>query len=72
MFLVFGVAYVVLLLFGALHYPLEWDEIVHLNGALNLQAGHYTAFVNNAFYPPLLDCLTAFSFNVLGVSVLSG
>jgi 4-amino-4-deoxy-L-arabinose transferase-like glycosyltransferase len=69
--LVFGVVYAVLLLIGALHYPLEWDEIVHLNGALNLQSGHYTAFVNNAFYPPLLDCLTAFSFNVFGVSVLS-
>jgi hypothetical protein len=70
-FLVFGIAYAALLVFGALHYPLEWDEVVHLTGALNLQAGHYTVFVNNAFYPPLMDCLTAFSFNVFGVSVLS-
>jgi 4-amino-4-deoxy-L-arabinose transferase-like glycosyltransferase len=50
---------------------MEWDEVAHLNGALNLQTGQYTTYVNNAFYPPLFDCLTALSFNAFGISLLS-
>ena len=70
-FLVFALAYAALLLLSLTHIPMEWDEVAHLNGALYLQTGQYTTFVNNAFYPPLFDCLTALSFNAFQISLLS-
>ena len=70
-FLIFAIAYAAVLILSTTHYPLDWDEVVHLNGAVALQAGHFTSFVNSAFYPPLFDCLTVFSFYAFGVSLFS-
>ncbi|HLN89904.1 MAG TPA: glycosyltransferase family 39 protein [Candidatus Binatia bacterium] len=70
-FLVFAVAYSVILVLSLANFPLEWDEVIHLNGALYLNSGLYNTFVNNAFYPPLFDGATALSFNAFGVSLIS-
>lgn len=70
-FLALAISYGLILLFSLTHYPLEWDEVVHLNGALSLLSGHFVTYINNAFYPPLFDGATAFSFNIFGVSLLS-
>ena len=70
-FLVFAGAYGVILLLSLMHYPMEWDEVVHLNGALNLLSRDFDAYVNTAFYPPLFDSVTAVSYNVFGVSLFS-
>jgi 4-amino-4-deoxy-L-arabinose transferase-like glycosyltransferase len=68
-FLAFALAYVAILVLSLSNLPLEWDEVIHLNGALNLLSGHYTAFVNNAFYPPLFDSAAFLSFQTFGVSL---
>ncbi len=71
-FLAFAICYAVVLLLSLTHLPMEWDEVVHLNGGLYLQNGLYTSFLNNnAFYPPLFDGFTAISFSVFGASLLS-
>jgi 4-amino-4-deoxy-L-arabinose transferase-like glycosyltransferase len=70
-FLGFALAYAAFLLLSLMHLPMEWDEVAHLNGALYLQTGQYTAYVNQAFYPPLFDCLTALSFHAFQISLLS-
>ncbi|MCW3999658.1 MAG: glycosyltransferase family 39 protein [Candidatus Bathyarchaeota archaeon] len=70
-FLLFALVYGAVLLLCTQHYPLEWDEVVHLNGALFLQSGNYSSFIDTAFYPPLFDCLTALSFSALGISLFS-
>jgi hypothetical protein len=70
-FMFFAASYLAVLLLSLMHYPLEWDEVVHLNGAYNLLTGNYSAYVNTAFYPPLLDAATAGSYTVFGVSLFS-
>ena len=50
---------------------MEWDEVIHLNGALYLHSGLYSTFVNNAFYPPLFDGIATISFNIFGISLSS-
>jgi 4-amino-4-deoxy-L-arabinose transferase-like glycosyltransferase len=69
--LLFALLYGAVLLINVSTYPMEWDEVVHLNGALALQTGQYSSFLNTAFYPPLFDCLTVFSFSAFGVSLFS-
>jgi len=70
-FLIFALAYAIILLLSLVNLPMEWDEVIHLNGGLYLHSGLYNSFVNNAFYPPLFDCLTALSFNAFGISLVS-
>ena len=70
-FLILGLSYLVLLVLNLSNMPMNWDEIVHLNGALFLKHGLYTNFVNNSFYPPLFDSITFGFFNVFGVSLFS-
>ena len=70
-FLIFALAYLVVLLLNLTNMPMQWDEVVHLNGALTLNAGHYSNYVSNAFYPPLYDLATAVSFQVFGTSLFS-
>ena len=70
-FLVFAIAYLVVLLLNLTNMPMQWDEVTHLNGALTLNAGHFGNYVSNAFYPPLFDLATAVSFQAFGASLFS-
>src|SRR5664279_1724993 len=70
-FLVFALAYAVILLLNLTNMPMQWDEVVHLNGGLTLNAGLYSKYISNAFYPPLYDSITAISFQALGPSLFS-
>lgn len=70
-FLILALTYAILLLLNLTNMPINWDEIVHLNGAMFLKNGLYTNFVNNSFYPPLYDIATMSSFSVFGVSLFS-
>jgi 4-amino-4-deoxy-L-arabinose transferase-like glycosyltransferase len=71
-FLVFALSYAVLLLLNLSNMPMQWDEVVHLNGGLYLKMGLYDKFINNSFYPPLFDSITMVFYNVFGVSLVSG
>ena len=51
--------------------PMQWDEVIHLNGALYLNSGLFSKFISNAFYPPLFDTATALSFKAFGISLFS-
>ncbi len=70
-FLFFALAYAVLLFLNLTNTPVQWDEVIHLNGGAFLKWGLYDKFVNNAFYPPLFDAITFVFFKVFGVSLLS-
>ena len=70
-FLVFALCYLVVLLLNLVNMPMQWDEVVHLNGALTLNGGHFNQYVSNAFYPPLYDAATAVSFLTLGTSLFA-
>ena len=70
-FLIFALAYLVVLLLNLTNMPMQWDEVVHLNGALALNTGQYSNYVSTAFYPPLYDLATAFSFQIFGISLFS-
>jgi 4-amino-4-deoxy-L-arabinose transferase-like glycosyltransferase len=69
--LIFALVYLVVLLLNLTDMPMQWDEVVHLNGALTLNTGHYSNYVSTAFYPPLYDLATAVSFQVFGTSLFS-
>jgi 4-amino-4-deoxy-L-arabinose transferase-like glycosyltransferase len=71
-FFVFALLYALLLVLNLSNMPMQWDEVVHLNGGLFLKHGLYDNFVNNSFYPPLFDSITMVFFNVFGVSLVSG
>ena len=71
-FFVFALLYAALLVLNLSNMPMQWDEVVHLNGGLFLKHGLYDNFVNNSFYPPLFDSITMVFFNVFGVSLVSG
>jgi 4-amino-4-deoxy-L-arabinose transferase-like glycosyltransferase len=70
-FLIFALSYAVVLLLNLTNMPMQWDEVVHLNGALYLNGGLYDKFVSNAFYPPLYDSLTSVFFQAFGPSLFS-
>ena len=70
-FLVFALVYALILLLNLSNFPMEWDEVIHLNGGNFLNWGLYGQFVNNSFYPPLFDCITAIFFKIFGVSLFS-
>jgi hypothetical protein len=68
-FLCFVVAYAVILLLNLTNMPMQWDEVIHLNGGSFLYWGLYDKFVHNAFYPPLFDSITFVFFKLFGVSL---
>jgi hypothetical protein len=70
-FLVFALSYAVLLVLNFSNMPMQWDEVVHLNGRSFLRWGLCDKFVDNSFYLPLFDCITMVFFNVFGVSLVS-
>jgi 4-amino-4-deoxy-L-arabinose transferase-like glycosyltransferase len=70
-FLFFALAYAVSLLLTLNSSPMQWDEIVHLNGGTFLNWGLFNKFVDNSFYPPLFDVITFIFFKVFGVSLFS-
>jgi predicted membrane-bound mannosyltransferase len=70
-FLIFAIAYAVILLLNLVNMPMQWDEVVHLNSGLYLNGGLYDKFVSNAFYPPLYDSITSFFFQAFGASLFS-
>ena len=53
-FLIFAFAYLVVLLLNLTNMPMQWDEVVHLNGALTLNAGHYGKLCFQRLLPPTL------------------
>jgi 4-amino-4-deoxy-L-arabinose transferase-like glycosyltransferase len=70
-FLAFALVYTIILLWNLTNPPIQWDEVSHLNGGSFLYWGLYDKFVHNAFYPPLFDLVTFFSFKVFGVSIFA-
>jgi 4-amino-4-deoxy-L-arabinose transferase-like glycosyltransferase len=70
-FLVFAIGYAVVLLLNLTNSPIQWDEVIHLNGGNFLYWGLHTKYVYNAFYPPLFDSVTFLFFKAFGISVLS-
>jgi 4-amino-4-deoxy-L-arabinose transferase-like glycosyltransferase len=70
-FLVYALTYMAILLLNLSSMPMQWDEVVHLNGALTLNTGHFGYYVSNAFYPPLYDLATAVSFQTFGSCLFS-
>ncbi len=70
-FLIFALVYAVILFLNLANAALQWDEVIHLNAGLNLQAGLYGKVLSGAFYPPLYDSITCFFFQAFGPSVVS-
>jgi 4-amino-4-deoxy-L-arabinose transferase-like glycosyltransferase len=68
---VLALAYFIVLLFNLTNQPFNWDEVTHLNRALELQHGMYGSFVRDSFYPPLYSIFTALSFNFFGASLFA-
>ena len=67
----FTIAYAIILLLNLTNPPIQWDEVIHLNGGSFLYWGNYDKFVLNAFYPPLMDVVTYLSFKLFGVSLFA-
>lgn len=70
-FFVFALVYALILLLNLSNFPMEWDEVIHLNGGNFLTWGLYDQFVNNSFYPPLFDCITFIFLKIFGISLFS-
>ena len=70
-FLVFALAYFVFILLNLTKQPMNWDEVGHLNRALELQNGLYNNFIRDSFYPPLFSIFTKVSFDLFGASLFS-
>jgi 4-amino-4-deoxy-L-arabinose transferase-like glycosyltransferase len=67
----FALVYTIILLLNLTRYPIQWDEVVHLNAGNFLFWGNYDKFILNAFYPPLFDGIIFLSFKMLGVSLFA-
>ena len=50
---------------------MNWDEVGHLNRAIELKDGLFNNFVRDSFYPPLFSCFTTVSFYLFGPSLFS-
>ena len=70
-FLIFALAYAVILFLNLANSTLQWDEVIHLNAGLNIQSGLYGKVLSGAFYPPLYDSITSVFFQAFGASVVS-
>ncbi|MCL1976695.1 MAG: glycosyltransferase family 39 protein [Candidatus Bathyarchaeota archaeon] len=71
LFLGFALVYMFILLFNLTKAPILWDEVSHLNSGSLLYMGHYSEFLDRAFYPPLFDVLTFISFKTFGISLFA-
>ncbi|MCL4430535.1 MAG: glycosyltransferase family 39 protein [Chloroflexi bacterium] len=69
--MVLALVYFVLLMLYLTKQPMNWDEVGHLNRALELKNGLYNSFVRDSFYPPLYSILTTVSFDLFGTSLFS-
>ncbi len=67
----FAIVYTIILLLNLTRWPIQWDEVIHLNSGNFLYWGLYDKFVLNAFYPPLFDGTIFLSFEALGVSLFA-
>jgi hypothetical protein len=70
-FACFALVYFLILLTYLTRWPIQWDEVTHLNQGNFLYWGLYQKFVLNAFYPPLFDGVMCLSFEAFGVHLLS-
>jgi 4-amino-4-deoxy-L-arabinose transferase-like glycosyltransferase len=70
-FLVLALTYFVFILLNLSKQPMNWDEVGHLNRALELQNGLFNNFVRDSFYPPLFSVFTKVSFALFGASLFS-
>ncbi len=70
-FLILAFTYFVFILLNLVKQPMNWDEVGHLNRALELQNGLYNNFVRDSFYPPLFSVFTKVSFDLFGASLFS-
>ena len=70
-FLVLVLVYFVFLILCLTIQPMNWDEVTHLNRALELKNGLYNNFVRDSFYPPLYSAFTMISFDLFGISLFS-
>ena len=70
-FLFYALAYAFALLLTLMVLPLNWDEVVHLNAALNINGGYFDRYLSAAFYPPLFDGAVSASFDVFGISLFN-
>jgi 4-amino-4-deoxy-L-arabinose transferase-like glycosyltransferase len=70
-FLVLALASFVFILLNLIKQPMNWDEVGHLNRALELKNGLYNNFVRDSFYPPLFSVFTKVSFDLFGISLFT-
>jgi 4-amino-4-deoxy-L-arabinose transferase-like glycosyltransferase len=71
-FLVFLIAYTVLLLLYLDYAAIQWDETPHLCGGLLLSRGQIHDYAQKyLFYPPLFDATAALYYMILVASVFS-
>ena len=70
-FVVFALIYFVILLLNLINQPFNWDEVTHLNRALELRNGLFHDFVRDSFYPPLFSLFTTVTFDLFGASLFS-
>lgn len=69
--LIFIALFVSVLLIDLGYMALRWDEAVQAYGGLLLFKGELQKYAEGAYYPPLFDLLTAFSFQLLQPSAFS-
>jgi hypothetical protein len=71
-FLIFILAFALLIIIDLAYMGIQWDEITHLNGGSLLLRGEYQEyFASYAFYPPIFDLTTAVFFGIIGISVFT-
>ena len=70
-FVVFALIYFAVLLLNLVNQPFNWDEVTHLNRALELRNGLFHDFVRDSFYPPLFSLFTTVTFDLFGASLFS-
>jgi dolichyl-phosphate-mannose--protein O-mannosyl transferase len=72
LFLIFLVAFGVVLSYNLAYKSILWDETPHLYGSLLLSQGRVGEYLGVTFYPPLFDGVTAGFFAVFGASLWLG
>jgi len=70
-FACFALLYALILIINLTRWPIQWDEVAHLNSGNFLYWDLYNKFLLNAFYPPLFDGIVWLSFEMLGVHLFS-
>lgn len=72
LFLIFLVAFGVVLSYNLAYKSILWDETPHLYGSLLLSEGRVGEYRGVTFYPPLFDGVTAGFFAVFGANLWLG